>query len=346
MKRRETMSLKRAAALTSAAVNIIRKRPVLAIFDVTKHCNQRCPMCNIPDNQAPEMSLDEIKNLVKKLRKFGIGYVFLQGGEPLIRKDIIDIADAFISEGIKPTIITNGVLLTREISGQLAERKCNVAISVDSFDKDRYGYLRGADTFETVIQNIKTAAAINERKGNWSVTATISRQSEKDDVIRIYDFARSFGLMFAIRPYISVLGTAGKFNESLSYTGSDIIEIFEHFRKIAKKENYLASLIYDYHIRYINGEAMPECDAMKYSFLVRESGKIAPCIEYPKTEIDISDFQGEKKKCRGMLIECNREHPCFYNDAREIGIIVRSFPKIILHAPQIIAQMIRLGNFF
>ncbi|MBR3621306.1 MAG: radical SAM protein [Clostridia bacterium] len=332
--------------MTSAAVNIIRKRPVLAIFDVTKHCNQRCPMCNIPDNQAPEMSLDEIKNLVKKLRKFGIGYVFLQGGEPLIRKDIIDIADAFISEGIKPTIITNGVLLTREISVQLAERKCNVAISFDSFDRDNYSFLRGSDDMPAVEKNIRAVASIPERKGNWSVTTTVSKKSDLNDIIKIYDFARDLGFMFAIRPYISVLGTAGKYCGDLSYSGSDIAGIFEHFREIAKKENYLASLIYDYHIRYINGEAMPECDAMKYSFLVRESGKIAPCIEYPKTEIDISDFQGEKKKCRGMLIECNREHPCFYNDAREIGIIVRSFPKIILHAPQIIAQMIRLGNFF
>ena len=91
---------------------------------------------------------------------------------------------------------------------------------------------------------------------------------------------------------------------------------------------------------------MPECDAAKYSFFVRENGRIAPCIEYPETTIDLSDFAHTKKECSAMLCKCNEEHPCFYNDAREIGILLRSMPGIILHAPQIIAQMIRLGNFF
>lgn len=340
------MSLRRAASLCAGLLNVIRKRPVLAIFDVTKHCNQYCPMCNIPDNHAEDMSLDQIKELAAKLRKFGICYVFIQGGEPLIRDDTVDIVDIFISKGIKPTVITNGVLLNKSLSAQLVKRKCNVVISLDSFDEKNYLFLRGSDKFNTVIENIRYAAALSGRKGNWSVTSTVSKKSDINDIVKIYEFSQSLGLMFAIRPYVFVLGTAGRYCEDLSYSESDVIEIFRFFREKAKKENYLASLVYDYHIKYICGEKMPECDAMKYSFLVRENGKIAPCIEFPGKEVCFDSFREYKKKYSSMLCECNNDHPCFYNDAREIGILLRSAQKIILHAPQIIKQMIRFGNFF
>ena len=69
--------------------NLLTKRPILTIFDVTKLCNQRCPMCNIWKTESHDMSLDEIEIKASELQRFGIGYVFLQGGEPLVRKDIV-----------------------------------------------------------------------------------------------------------------------------------------------------------------------------------------------------------------------------------------------------------------
>lgn len=89
------------------------------------------------------MPLESIKTMAHKLAKFGVGYVYLQGGEPLLRKDIIDIVDIFLNEGIHPTIITNGILLTPEIAKQIAVRNCNLSISIDSMDEKKYGELRG-----------------------------------------------------------------------------------------------------------------------------------------------------------------------------------------------------------
>ena len=47
----------------------------------------------------------------------------------------------------------------------------------------------------------------------------------------------------------------------------------------ANRENYLAALIYEEHIRYIQENKMPECDAMNYSFLMKETGAFAPCYD-------------------------------------------------------------------
>ena len=53
--------------------NMMLKRPILAIFDVTKLCNQRCPMCNIWKTKSEDMSLESIEQKAKELKKFGIG---------------------------------------------------------------------------------------------------------------------------------------------------------------------------------------------------------------------------------------------------------------------------------
>lgn len=336
----------RTATLLKCTVNVARKKPILAIFDVTKQCNQHCPMCNIPKNNSTQMSPAEIRELASRLRKFGIGYVFIQGGEPLMRKDIVSVIDAFIENGIKPTIITNGVFLTKELAEKLKKRKCNVAISVDSLNAERYKFLRGSDDLSTVVENVKNISPVRKNKSNWSITTTVSKKSEFEDVKAIYDFATAHGFMHAIRPYVSVLGVAGKYCESLQYDEEEIVGIFEHFLSKARKENYLASLVYKYHIKYIKGEKMPPCDALRYSFYVSEAGQISPCIEYPDTKIQLSDFNNCKANCRKLLQDCNETHPCFYNDAREIGIILHSLPDIIIHLPKIISQLIKYGNFF
>ena len=327
--------------------NILRRRPILAIFDVTKLCNQRCPMCNIWKTESQDMDLKTIEEHVRELKKFGIGYVFLQGGDPLVRKDIIEIIDIFLEHGIRPTVITNGILLKEHIAEEIAKRECNLAISIDSLIPEKYRTLRGVDTLQRVMDNIGRIDYLKgKHKGNWSVTTTVTKMTELSDVKNVMEFAYSHGFMYAIRPYITVSGTAGKKDEKLTYESEDIIDIFEYMYEKAKKENIFAAMIYEEHIRYIKGEKMPECDALNYSFLMKETGQIAPCIEFPNLQIDLGNFAEDKKNCKEKLDACNCETPCFYNDAREIGFLWRKKWRLALHLMEIIKQMRRYGNFF
>ncbi len=332
--------------LAVCARNLIFKRPILVIFDSTKHCNQRCPMCNIYKEKSEHLSLAELDRIAADLSRFGVRYVFVQGGEPLIRKDIIGIVDTFIKHSIKPTIITNGVLLTRETAEEIAKRHCNLSISIDSLDAKRYAYLRGSDDLAKVINNIDAISEISERKGNWSITTTITKQSDFEDVKSIYEYAKRNGFMHAIRPYISVTGAAGRPDESLKYSSEDVLAIFEHFLKNAKKENYLAYIVYREHIKYIKGEPTHLCDAMRFSILLKENGVFAPCLEMPDKNFTLDNFFKARKKYLESFIKCNKEHPCFYNDAREIGILYRNIFKLVINSPKIIAQIIRYKSFF
>lgn len=152
--------------------------------------------------------------------------------------------------------------------------------------------------------------------------------------------------MHAIRPYISVTGTAGRADESLKYSVEDVLEIFEFFLNIAKKENYLAYTVYREHIKYIKGEPTPICDAMRYSILLKETGEFAPCLEMPDKKFTLESFFKDRKKYRELFEKCNQQHPCFYNDAREIGILYRNVFRLVVNSPKIIMQMIKYKSFF
>lgn len=302
-------------------------------------------MCSIWKTESRDMSLNEIEKRAAELQKFGIAYVFLQGGEPLIRKDITSIIQIFLNHSIHPTVITNGMLLTPEIAGFIAERQCNLAISIDSLIPERYAVLRGVDCLESVISNIESIKHI-KHKGNWAITTTVTKMTELKDVIDIMNFAEERGFMFAIRPYITVSGTAGRKDENLIYEAGDVLEIFEFMLKKAKRENYLASLIYEEHIKYIKGEAMPECDAAKYSFLMKETGEIAPCLEKPSLKIDLQSFRECQRNYRGTFRTCNENTPCFYGCTREVGFLWRKKWKAAAHIGLILSQMKKYGNFF
>ena len=325
--------------------NMLTRRPILAVFDVTKLCNQRCPMCSIWKTSSNDMSLQEIKQKAEKLRKFGVGYVFLQGGDPLIRKDIVEIVDTFLQNGIHPTVITNGILLTESLAEQIAARPCNLAISIDSMIPERYAVLRGADTLERVKANIQAVSHL-KHKGNWSITTTVTKMTELADVKNIMNFAYSHGFMYAVRPYITVSGNAGRKDEKLTYDAGDVLEIFRYMLEKARHDNYLASLIYEEHINYINGEKMPECDALKYSMLMKETGQIAPCIEFPDLAVELDSLREYQAKYMETFTRCNCNTPCFYNNAREIGFLWRKKWKALVHLPLILSQIIRYGNFF
>ena len=66
-------------------LNVLLKRPILVIYDVTKLCNQRCLMCNIWKNQSCDMDIEELEEEIKKL------------GLPLI-------SDMFNHAGVRPYV--------------------------------------------------------------------------------------------------------------------------------------------------------------------------------------------------------------------------------------------------
>ena len=108
---------------------------------VTKKCNLNCSYCGA-QNESPEneLSAEQIEKIVKAFAQCGITKVRLTGGEPLVRKDICDIAKRIskIDTIKKLALTTNGVLL-KDCAKDLKDAGVNaINISLDTTDRELF----------------------------------------------------------------------------------------------------------------------------------------------------------------------------------------------------------------
>ena len=132
-------------------------------LSVTDRCNFRCSYCLPNGYIAPEgvneseLSVLEIKRLVSAFAHLGFSKVRLTGGEPTVRRDIVEIAQT-ISEipGIKKiAITTNGsklpeLALPLRLAGVTA-----INISMDSLDEKSFNESTGTDRYQQVMAGVE-----------------------------------------------------------------------------------------------------------------------------------------------------------------------------------------------
>lgn len=150
-----------------------------AHWSITGACNYRCRHCYMaaPDAKLGELDHETVMDLVSQIAACGILEVSLTGGEPLVRRDFMQIVDALLSHRIKITqIYSNGRLVTDHLLDQLEERGIHPEFNM-SFDGTRgwHDWMRGIPgAGETVLaafdrchaRGFPTGAEMCLHKGN------------------------------------------------------------------------------------------------------------------------------------------------------------------------------------
>jgi len=95
--------------------------PLSGQWELTCRCNLRCVMCytdcfNSPERIQQELSLAEIVRIIDEIQEAGCLELCLTGGEPLARRDFLDIYAYAKRKGFLLTVFTNGTLLTPRIA--------------------------------------------------------------------------------------------------------------------------------------------------------------------------------------------------------------------------------------
>lgn len=133
------------APLDSAVVDPFGRRIEYLRISLTDRCNLRCVYC-MPEEGVPYedldnvLSYDEIERVVRVLATAGLRKVRLTGGEPLVRKNVPDLAAHLVRiPGIREvTITTNGILLPREADALWEAGIRRVNISMDTLRPERF----------------------------------------------------------------------------------------------------------------------------------------------------------------------------------------------------------------
>ncbi|MGD8368090.1 MAG: 12,18-didecarboxysiroheme deacetylase [Desulfobacterales bacterium] len=144
------------------------KRPVV-VWNVTRRCNLKCVHCYAhatDESTTDELSTEEGRVLIDDLADFGVPVILFSGGEPLVRKDLPDLAAYAVSKGMRAVISTNGTLITPGMAKTLKEIGLSyVGISLDGMREvnDRFRGVKGA--FAKAMEGIENCKAAGIKVG-------------------------------------------------------------------------------------------------------------------------------------------------------------------------------------
>ena len=171
-------------------------------ISITDRCNYRCVYCRTGTNGAAfaELPFGDYLRMARILVSLGITKVRLTGGEPLLRKGIVefvrDLAKLRTVNGEKPEIAltTNGHLLA-EIAPSLKEAGLDrVTVSMDAVDPDRFARItRVRNGFDSVLAGVRASrrAGLDPVK----VNCVLLRGFNEDQIIPFGMFAREEGVV-------------------------------------------------------------------------------------------------------------------------------------------------------
>ncbi|HVO83704.1 MAG TPA: heme b synthase [Syntrophobacteria bacterium] len=149
----------------------------LLAWEVTRTCNLSCVHCRAAAIDKPypnEFSTEECRSLLDEVVSFASPIIILTGGEPLLRRDIFEIASYGTAKGLRMVLATNGTLLDGETSRRLRGSGIQrVSISIDGAtagSHDRFRQVEGS--FAGALRGM---AFLKEAGLEFQINTTISR---------------------------------------------------------------------------------------------------------------------------------------------------------------------------
>lgn len=163
------------------------RRPVV-VWNTSRTCNLRCVHC-YTDSEAKkyegELTTAEGKTLIEDLAQFQIPALLFSGGEPLMRKDLFELAGYAASLGIRPTLSTNGTLITLEAARTIKDIGFTyVGISLDGIGEVNDAFRGHEGAFKKTMQGFRNCVEVGQRVG---LRLTLTRHNYRD-LHRIFDF--------------------------------------------------------------------------------------------------------------------------------------------------------------
>lgn len=235
----------------------------LIIWLLTSRCNLSCKHCYASRfNRYKELTEEEALKLVEDASKIPTKHISFTGGEVFMRKDVMNILRYAAELGIETSVVTNGLLITKEIARELAQYSTFVYLSIDGAEKETHESIRGKGTWEKVL------LASHELHKHGVKFATIMCVNRKNlfEIKKYIDLADKIG---ASGTCFIPLIPSGKASRKEILSPWEMMNFLEKIEKIASKIHFPISLW-----------------CIPFAGLIVKSAYIFPCRNYEE-EIDI-----------------------------------------------------------
>jgi MoaA/NifB/PqqE/SkfB family radical SAM enzyme len=165
-------------------------------------CNLACTHCFIscsPSNHSHEMmSLAEVRGYLEEAERLGVREYYLTGGEPFMNREILEIIAEALARG-PVSILTNGLFFRRATVERLralelaTEHSLDLRLSIDGWDAATNDPIRGAGTFDRILEGIRQLASVGLNPV-ITVTEAFEAAATQHGRVRFLEFLRELGL--------------------------------------------------------------------------------------------------------------------------------------------------------
>ena len=165
------------------------KKPVV-VWNMTRRCNLKCVHCYahaLEEDGTDDITTEQAKTLINDLAAYGAPVMLFSGGEPLVRKDLTELAKHATEQGMRAVISTNGTLITREKARELKDVNLSyVGISLDGGEEVHDRFRKVPGSFKKAIKGIENCQAEGLKVG---LRFTINKRNV-NEVPVLFDLVR------------------------------------------------------------------------------------------------------------------------------------------------------------
>jgi len=256
------------------------KVPFFCGHKLTYKCNLRCKMCPFWRRPSPDPSLEQEKAVLKQIYCSGAVGVAFEGGEPLLRKDLVEILAFSRSMPLHTSLITNGTLLESRIDEIAPYINGVVYVSLDGLEKT-HDAIRGVDgSFRKAVRGICAA------KEKVAVTINTTVMSENiEEIEQLVRLAKELGTR------ISVAVAHEYCNANASSPAAGKIPKIVHKLMAMKREGYPIVNSMGY-LKVMAKEKNWQCKPWTMINIDPHGNVVLPCYVHNDYASSVSVFEG------------------------------------------------------
>ncbi|MEW5743886.1 MAG: radical SAM protein [Nitrospirota bacterium] len=278
--------------------------PKWIAWEITRRCNLRCVHCRSSSTMEveghPDFPTEEAFRLLDDIASYAKPVMVLSGGEPLLRKDVFDIARYGTDKGLRMCLATNGTLVTDEVCEKIKAAGIRiVSMSLDGSTAavhDDFRNEKGA--FDGTVN----AAKLFKKHGiEFIINSSFTRRNQ-EEIPRVYTLAKELG---ATAWYMFMIVPTGRGEDIMSelISKEDYEEILDWHYRMEKDEHDLLvrPTCAPHYYRVVLQKAKEEgekferrtlkfstggakgCLAGQLICLIDVDGNVLPCSYFPKS---------------------------------------------------------------
>lgn len=261
------------------------QRPIISLrITLTNRCNVNCLYCHHDGmvTSKDEMTADELYSICKIAKNMGVKKIRISGGEPLIRKDIVEIIDKIASLEFEDiSITTNGTFLEKYAEDLKNAGLDRLNVSLDTLNPETYMFITKKDYLESVKAGILKAVEVGFYP--VKINMVIMKDINQNEIRDMFEFCKENNIVLQLIELIeSENCDDDKFSADYHYK-LDMIE--EKLSEIAD-DVYERKFMQGRKKYYINGgeiEVVKPVDNANFCancsrLRITPDGKIKPCL--------------------------------------------------------------------